>query len=119
MKIGEPVHAAREGLVFIVIDWFSEGKKKKELTKKANKIVILHSDGTIGSYAHLSKNGVTVQEGDYVKKGQHIGYSGNTGFTGGPHLHFTVRKEKDESIPIYFEEYPGEVLMKGKYYTSQ
>jgi murein DD-endopeptidase MepM/ murein hydrolase activator NlpD len=40
-------------------------------------------------YAHLSKS--LVKPGDAVVKGQHIGESGNTGNSSGPHLHFEMR----------------------------
>lgn len=40
-------------------------------------------------YAHLSK--ALVKAGDKVVKGQHIGESGNTGNSSGPHLHFELR----------------------------
>lgn len=40
-------------------------------------------------YAHLSKS--LVKPGDVVVKGQHIGESGNTGNSSGPHLHFEMR----------------------------
>ena len=40
-------------------------------------------------YAHLSK--ALVKPGDKAKKGQHIGESGNTGNSSGPHLHFEMR----------------------------
>ena len=40
-------------------------------------------------YAHLSKS--LVKLGDEIKKGQHIGESGNTGNSSGPHLHFEMR----------------------------
>ena len=40
-------------------------------------------------YAHLSKS--LVKPGDEIKKGQHIGESGNTGNSSGPHLHFEMR----------------------------
>jgi len=39
---------------------------------------------------YLKKDGVLVNVGDTVKQGQHIGYSGNTGYTAFPHLHFQV-----------------------------
>jgi len=47
------------------------------------------SDGTFVIYAHLSKS--LVKPGEKVKKGQHIGESGNTGNTTGAHLHFERR----------------------------
>ena len=40
-------------------------------------------------YAHLSKS--LVKPGDEIQKGQHIGESGNTGNSSGPHLHFEAR----------------------------
>ena len=46
-------------------------------------------DGGWVIYAHLSK--ALVKPGDKVKKGQHIGESGNTGNSSGPHLHFEMR----------------------------
>ena len=46
-------------------------------------------DGGWVIYAHLSKT--LVKAGDSVKKGQHIGESGNTGNSSGPHLHFEMR----------------------------
>jgi murein DD-endopeptidase MepM/ murein hydrolase activator NlpD len=52
-------------------------------------IVQALSDGTYVIYAHLSKS--LVKPGDKVKKGQHIGESGNTGNSTGAHLHFERR----------------------------
>ena len=115
LNIGEPVYAARGGTVIKVIDWFTK-QGGKELRNAANKILILHSDGTIAAYAHLDYKGSLVKEGDIVIKGQEIGASGLTGYTNGPHLHFVVRKENDISIPVYFEGYRGKVLKQGKRY---
>ena len=49
----------------------------------------LHSKKVFAIYAHLSKS--LVKPGANVKEGQLIGFSGNTGNSSGPHLHFEVR----------------------------
>ena len=115
MSIGDPVFAARSGVVIKIKDHFKDHGGRKFI-KKANLIMILHDDGTYASYVHLDYKGVLVNEGEYVIRGQKIGYSGFTGYTRGPHLHFVVRKGKDISIPIAFEGYKDEVLLKNKKY---
>ena len=115
MKVGEPVHAARGGIVVKTIEHFKKSGGR-ELLWKANRIIILHEDGTTASYVHLKYEGSLVEPGDTVERGQLIGYSGNTGFTRGPHLHFVVRREDDLAVPVYFEGYAGKQLQKGKRY---
>jgi len=51
-------------------------------------ILIKHPNGLATIYAHLSV--ISVKEGDTVATGQTIGYSGNTGYSTGPHLHISV-----------------------------
>jgi hypothetical protein len=70
----------------------------------ANYIVIDHGDGTFGDYWHLQHDGVSVQVGDVVCKGDIIGLSGNTGFSTGPHLHFAVTDLWQQSMPLEFDE---------------
>lgn len=54
-----------------------------------NYIIIEHNNGTSSVYAHLDK--ITVAKGNPVKKGEVIGYTGSTGRSSGPHLHYEVR----------------------------
>jgi LysM repeat protein len=58
-----------------------------------NYIVISHSNGTQTLYAHNSQS--IVSAGQYVVQGQVIAYSGSTGRSTGPHLHFEVRGAKN------------------------
>jgi murein DD-endopeptidase MepM/ murein hydrolase activator NlpD len=51
-------------------------------------VLIRHANGLSTLYAHLSV--VSVNTGDTVITGDRIGYSGNTGYSTGPHLHLTV-----------------------------
>ena len=79
--------------------------------KFANFVVILHSDGTTGEYYHLMQNGAIVSVGETVSQGQKIAYSGNTGHTTMPHLHFAVYRATDwgntQSIPVRFRSIDG------------
>jgi len=79
----KPVHAAADGKV-VTTDpsGRSDGGKY---------IVIKHNDGHWTNYQHLSS--ISVNENDDVKAGQRIGTSGNTGFSTGPHLHFSVTEQ--------------------------
>lgn len=116
MPVGTPVYAAREGEILRYTDTSDEGGPWRKYQRKANYIMIRHSDGTIGCYWHLMKNGVVVKSGS-VSKGQLIGYSGKTGFAFSPHLHFTVRNRsfqgKDAFVKTKFRTTKGNILLKG------
>ncbi|MBI5115076.1 M23 family metallopeptidase [Candidatus Poribacteria bacterium] len=120
---GTAVHAARKGTVVATQSRYSEGGPTTEFEEKANYVVVAHDDGTLGFYVHLKKDGVVVSVGERIREGRLIGYSGNTGYSTVPHLHFSVYKPKDgwktESIPIRFrtEEGSGITLEEGKEYT--
>lgn len=51
-------------------------------------VMVRHNNGLATLYAHLSQ--ISVSQGQTVNTGQIVGYSGNTGFSTGPHLHFSV-----------------------------
>jgi murein DD-endopeptidase MepM/ murein hydrolase activator NlpD len=124
MPEGSPVHAAREGVVVGTKDDSNIGGSSKKYEWDANYILIKHSDGTLGHYVHLQKDGVTVKVGDEVRAGQLIGRSGNTGHSTGPHLHFAVFKaqtgKQRETIPVKFRTTPlmAEVLSEGRSYKA-
>jgi hypothetical protein len=103
-NIGTPVIAARDGVVMQVeSDFDKAGLDMEKYGGRANYVRILHTDGTMGLYAHLEEGGVLVRVGQQVHAGQPIGLSGNTGFTTGPHLHFAVQVNRGmrlESIPF-------------------
>ena len=107
MSPGTPVHAARGGVVVKVKVDSAVGGPDRKYENSANYILVRHSDGTLANYAHLSKDGTKVKVGQIVQPGDLIGLSGNTGFTSGPHLHFSVFKTKDgkqrQSIPVKFQ----------------
>jgi len=118
------VHAARGGVVVQSKDDSDVGGPNRKFENKANLILIRHSDGTIGIYAHLSKGCNRVKVGDTVNAGDWIASSGNTGFTSGPHLHFSVFKTRSgkerESIPVKFqtENAAAITLVGGESYRS-
>lgn len=113
---GKKVYAVADGYVSrIGVSPFGYG----------NVVYITHNDGYTSVYAHLQKFNKTI--GDYVtnyqyrnktfsasiyldrttipiKAGDFIGYSGNTGSSGGPHLHYEIRHTKSEKPvnPLYF-----------------
>jgi len=63
-------------------------------------IRIDHGFGYISLYAHLSK--YNVRKGQRVKRGDLIGFVGNTGRSQAPHLHYEIRKNKERINPINF-----------------
>ena len=90
MPIGTAVHAMRDGIVISAESKHTEHGFSPEFAAKANHIIIAHTDGTMAMYGHLNTDGVRVKLGDRVYKHQHIGYSGNTGYSSGPHLHVHI-----------------------------
>lgn len=75
---GAPVYASASGYVQRAGWYGGYGKYIK----------ISHDYGYATAYGHLSS--IEISAGDYVSKGQLIGYVGSTGYSTGPHLHFEV-----------------------------
>lgn len=106
MPIGTPVLAARDGTVMDVEEDFNAGgTNRDQYVERANRVVILHDDGTMGVYAHIDLASVNVRPGLHVRAGRQIARSGNTGFSSGPHLHFVVQQNigmEIISVPFKF-----------------
>jgi murein DD-endopeptidase MepM/ murein hydrolase activator NlpD len=79
VPVGTPVVAAAAGTV-IVAGWFGG---------YGNLVVVDHGNGFSTAYGHNTS--VTVGVGQLVAQGQLISYSGSTGHSTGPHVHFEVR----------------------------
>lgn len=89
-RIGTPVKSAGSGRVV------SAGKKGGY----GKAIEIAHEGGLRTLYAHLSSIDRKIRVGSYVKQGQVIGKSGNTGISSGPHLHFGLYKNNRPINPL-------------------
>ena len=79
-KVGTPIMATAEGIV----EFAGYDKGYGYL------VVIDHNFGFKTAYGHMLKN-LKVKEGDFVKKGEVIGFLGNSGISTGPHLHYEVK----------------------------
>jgi murein DD-endopeptidase MepM/ murein hydrolase activator NlpD len=90
VSVGTPVRAAADG----VVTW-SGDKGGYGLT-----VIIDHGNGLETFYAHNSR--LVAKRGSEVKKGQIIAYSGNTGVSTGPHLHYEVRKAGKSVDPMVY-----------------
>lgn len=122
MKVGTPVHAIRSGIVFRVVQHHDRHCPEARCMEYNNYLIIYHEDGSFSEYAHIKKNGAAVRIGEQVKAGQLIAYSGNVGFTSGPHLHLLVYKQEFNqriSYPVHFRIDDGisaEKLVEGNHY---
>ena len=88
---GTPIYATGNGVV---------EHKPGRMSGYGIVCMIDHGYGYETLYAHCSK--IIVKPGQKVKRGEIIGYVGNTGRSTGPHLHYEVHKNKKKINPIHF-----------------
>jgi len=92
MPRGTPLHATADGVISFADRSGGNG----------NIVVIEHGHGLSTVYAHNSKN--SAKAGQTVKRGDVIAYSGSTGVTTGPHLHYEVWRDGQSIDPAPFLE---------------
>lgn len=90
--VGTPVYATANGVVGFAGRGWNGGYGQL--------IKLYHPFGFKTYYAHLKK--IAVKNGEFVKKGQLIAYSGSSGMSTGPHLHYEVRFLTKPINPMYF-----------------
>jgi len=91
-KMNTPVYAPADAIV----EWSGYHKKSG-----FGRLVILeHSYGFKTYYGHLKKT--VVKSGQFVKKGTLIAYTGNSGMSNGPHLHYEIRFIHRNLNPFWF-----------------
>lgn len=89
-RYGEPVRATADGVVYRVGYARALGRYVK----------IKHAHGYMTVYGHLKK--YIVKKGQKVRKGEVIGYLGNSGRSTGPHLHYEIRRWGKTLNPLRF-----------------
>jgi murein DD-endopeptidase MepM/ murein hydrolase activator NlpD len=89
---GTPIYAPGDGVVISAMLGWNSGF--------GNKIEIDHGHGYITRYCHQSS--LNVRKGDIIKRGQCIGFVGNTGYSTGPHLHYEVLKDRRNVDPMNY-----------------
>ena len=89
--VGTPVYATADGQVIDVdVKFAGYGKM----------IIVDHGFGYVTRYAHLQ--GFKVREGQKVKRGEQIGFVGNTGLSTAPHLHYEVLVNGEQIDPVHY-----------------
>lgn len=88
---GSPVYATGDGKVSLV---------KSSYTGFGKRVEIDHGFGYKTRYAHL--NEYVVKKGQKVKRGELIAYSGNTGKSTAPHLHYEVHVNRNATNPVHY-----------------
>ncbi len=89
--IGTPVYATGDGVVKMVRTSYGGYGKRVEID---------HGFGFITRYAHLDS--YIVKRGQEIKRGECIGYVGNTGKSTAPHLHYEIIKDHRQINPVHY-----------------
>ena len=89
--VGGTIRAARGGEVVFVENNDGNTNQDASVPGYGTAVLVRHVDGTVAAYDHLKFNSTKVVKTQQVLQGDVLGLSGNTGQSGGPHLHFDAR----------------------------
>jgi hypothetical protein len=124
MPVGDTVVAARGGIVREVRE---DSPDNGQGYGEHNYVFIEHEDGTLAFYAHLMQNSIIVDRGDTVETGQYFAFSGNSGNSREPHLHFGVYEDyppvEGLDLPVNFRNIEASLdslggLIRGEVYKA-
>lgn len=101
--VATPVLATRPGIVVAANATAQGSGTTPEFLeyKRTNFVIVMHDDGSLGEYMHLSPSSVQVKPGQSVDRGEQLALSGNTGFSSTPHLHFQVMTAARDGIAAH------------------
>lgn len=108
VPVGTPVMAAGAGTIKFM------GKARGY----GNFVIINNGDGYSTAYGHLSRFASGMHSGSHVHQGQVFAYSGNTGLTTGPHLHYEIRINGKQVNPLTVKIAKNGRKLKGKLLSS-
>jgi len=100
VPVGTPVMAAGAGTV----------EQEGWVNGYGNFMLVNHGNTYSTGYGHLSRFAPGIHKGSHVHQGQVIAYSGNTGMSTGPHLHYEIRINKVQVNPLTVKVASGRML---------
>jgi hypothetical protein len=129
---GEPVLAVADARVVSMLNTVPENVPLNEppassFSERAilgNHVILNLGDGRFAAYGHLQTGSARVRVGQRVRRGQVLARVGNTGPSGGPHLHFQVsdgpQPLASDGLPFVFRRFSlaGEVSNIGQFLTG-
>jgi len=97
---GSDMKAPMNTPIYATADAIAEWAAPHKSSGYGKLIILDHSFGFKTYYGHLNK--IVVKSGQFIKRGDLIGYTGNSGMSNGPHLHYEVRFVQRALNPFWF-----------------
>lgn len=119
---GLPVKSPGDGVVVVAQDGVpdNEPNKTRGGSLYGNYVVIDHGTGEYSLIAHMQKGSLRVKVGDHLDPGQLLGFTGNSGMSTEPHIHYQLMDKPDwvtaDGLPAQFSGYfaKGQLIPRGE-----